>query len=77
MAIPQERIDNDFGYHAATPETGPMHDEVRQAFNALATRLNNLLPAAAGRETALVVTNLEQAMFWANAGIARHLAPLS
>lgn len=37
-----------------------------------AERISALMPEAAGREKALMLTNLEQTMFWANAGIARN-----
>lgn len=67
-------IKNRFGFHPATDETKPLHQEVRALFVETATKLNELVPA--GREQALVLTSLEEASFWANAGIARVLAPL-
>ena len=64
------RIENDFKYHpSATPETGGRHDVVRSILGSVAQNLAVNLPA--GRERALVLTKLEEAMFWAHAAIAR------
>lgn len=69
-----ERIDNDFAYHAATAETGPMHDEVRAHVKELAHYLIDTVPF--GREYSLMLTALQEAQMWANAAIACNLAPL-
>lgn len=69
-----DRINNDFGYHPATPQTGPMHDEVRARFKELAHWLTHFTPA--GREQLLMLTALQEAQMWANAAIACNLAPL-
>lgn len=61
---------NRFAFHPATEITGPLHNEVRDRIHALASILLDLIPP--GREAALVVTKLEETMFWANAAIARH-----
>lgn len=45
------------------------HETVRGALLNVALLLNALLPD--GREKNLMVTNLEYAMFWANASLAR------
>lgn len=45
------------------------HEAVRAICGAAAASLDEVLPE--GREKALVFTNLEQSMFWANAAIAR------
>lgn len=63
------RVLNDFKFHPATPTTGPKHDAVRAACLGLANTLLTIVPES--REQSLMLTNLEQAMFWANAGIAR------
>lgn len=63
---------NRFEFHPATEVTGPLHGEVRDRCYALALSLVELVPA--GREQSLLVTKIEEAMMWANAGIARHQA---
>ncbi|MGW4728839.1 Acb2/Tad1 domain-containing protein [Streptomyces shenzhenensis] len=65
-----EDIAHRFAFHAATTqEKRDEHTSVRQACRRLADELNERLPE--GREKALVVTKLEEVMFWANAAIAR------
>ena len=68
------RIDNDFGYHKATGETGPMHDAVRAHMKSIAHWLVDNTPA--GREQSLMLTALQEAQMWANAAIACKLSPL-
>ncbi|MFE2997990.1 hypothetical protein ACFXG4_23635 [Nocardia sp. NPDC059246] len=64
-------IDNRFDFHAATTEEKRMeHTSVRTACKTLAVKLDQDLPA--GREKSLAITKLEEAMFWANAAIARN-----
>lgn len=63
------RIENDFRYHPATEKTGPLHEKVRAELRGLADYLSTVVPE--GREQSLMLTKLEEAMFWANAGIAR------
>ena len=63
-------IENRFKYHPATEVTGPRHDAVRADLLRLAKKMQKDLPA--GREKSLVITKLEEAMFWANAAIARN-----
>lgn len=46
------------------------HQAVRNDLKMVAVSLDALLPE--GREKALALTKLEEAMFWANASIARH-----
>ncbi|TDZ91159.1 DUF7681 family protein [Mycobacteroides salmoniphilum] len=63
-------IDHRFAFHAATTEEKRAeHGSVREACKELAHKLDRDLPP--GREKALAVTKLEEAMFWANAAIAR------
>jgi len=69
----QARLDWDFGYHSPNPERGAQHDAMRKAVLELAIVVNNTLPEC--REKSLAITKLEEAMFWANAGIARSDRP--
>lgn len=63
-------IENRFAYHPATTTTGPKHDDVRAVLLRVALKMQRDLPD--GREKSLVLTKLEETMFWANAAIARH-----
>lgn len=58
-----------FQFHPATEQTGPQHDRVRFVCAEAAEALVRLVPP--GREASLAITALEEAMFWANAAIAR------
>ena len=64
------RIENDFAYHKPTPEKVIIHGEMRDKCKELALYLEKNVPA--GRELACALTNLEEVMMWANAGIARN-----
>ncbi|WP_407107872.1 hypothetical protein [Rhodococcus aetherivorans] len=67
-------INNRFDFHpATTAEKRGEHGSVREACKALAHALDARVPN--GREKALALTKLEEAMFWANAGIARAADP--
>jgi hypothetical protein len=67
-------IENRFRFHPpSTERRRRTHSSVRGACLALAEQLDALLPE--GREKALALTNLEQAMFWANAAVARQTEP--
>lgn len=63
------RINNDFKFHPATDITAPKHGEVRDICLTAALNLVELVPM--GREQSLMLTKLEEAMMWGNAGIAR------
>lgn len=63
-------LDNRFRYHSprgAARKT--QHERVRSACRALAEEFDQELPN--GREKAIVMTKIEEAMFWANAALAR------
>jgi hypothetical protein len=61
---------NRFQYHpAVTDERKKDHEMVRSNLMEIAAWLNVMLPE--GREKALAITKLEEAMFWANAAVAR------
>lgn len=66
-------MDHRFGFHAATTTEKKLeHSSVRAAFLSVSYKMDNDLPD--GREKALAITKLEEAMFWANAAIARNNA---
>jgi hypothetical protein len=64
-----EEIDNRFTYHRPHGEVVEMHEGARSQTRKLAEYMNEVLPE--GREKSLVITKLEEALFWANAAIAR------
>lgn len=56
-------------YPVDTEKRQKDHGFVRMSLEDVAHKLNETLPE--GREKSLVMTKLEEAMFWANAAIAR------
>lgn len=66
----RSRIGNDFKFHPATDVTGPQHASIRDIVRQTALELQSRTPL--GREQSLMLTHLEEAMFWANASIARN-----
>lgn len=58
-----------FAFHKANEVTTPIHEQIRNTLNATAQELNQVVPD--GREKSLMITHLEEAMMWANAGVAR------
>ncbi|MEV4966667.1 hypothetical protein AB0886_05285 [Streptomyces sp. NPDC024062] len=69
MATPAD-IAHRFAFHAATTdEKRDAHGSIRQACRRLADEVNEQVPD--GREKATALTKIEEAMFWANAALAR------
>ena len=66
----QRIIDNNFKYHAPTGTQQQRYEFIRAEAKALAE--NFLINCPDSREKSLAITNLEQAMMWANASIARN-----
>lgn len=62
-------IENNFVYHAPKPGQPEIYQAIREKAKELAYLMKASVPP--GREFALALTNLEQSVFWANAGIAR------
>ncbi|WP_032380945.1 Acb2/Tad1 domain-containing protein [Rhodococcoides fascians] len=63
-------LNNRFDFHpAGTTERATAHESVREGCKALAEFIDARVPN--GREKAHAITKIEEAMFWANAGIAR------
>ena len=65
-----EQIENNFTYHAPTGDQPERYVSLRNEAKALALHMVELCPPS--RELSLALTNLEQAIFWANAAIARN-----
>lgn len=58
-----------FGYHAPDADRKGRHEEVRGSIHLAASQIIELVPSSRERDTAL--ERLQEAMFWANAAIAR------
>ncbi|MGV2787690.1 hypothetical protein GNF98_18755 [Clostridium perfringens] len=65
-----EQIENNFSYHAPKPGQPEIYQEIRDKAKELAYLIDKLAPGS--REKSLAMPNLEQAVFWANAAIARN-----
>lgn len=64
-------IDDRFKYHKPTEEKAAMHEAVRSDIASISRYFEIQLPDS--RERSIAITKLEEAMFWANAAIARNL----
>lgn len=63
-------LKNRFAYHpATTQDRQDAHEDIRCEAYRLAAIIQNDIPD--GREKSLALTKVEEAMFWANAAIAR------
>ncbi|MGY1945322.1 Acb2/Tad1 domain-containing protein [Nocardia asiatica] len=62
-------IGHRFNYHPPSGDKITAHEQTRAACRELAHQFDRDLPP--GREKSLALTKLEEAMFWANAAIAR------
>jgi hypothetical protein len=70
------QIEHNFKYHPPVGNAEAAHTYVRRLCKELAQTLDTALPPNAGREKALAITKVEEAMMWACAGIARHSTPV-
>ena len=59
-----------FSYHPPNPTTVAKYGGMREFFKGLAEHIIDTTPES--REQSLALTHLEEAMFWANAAIARN-----
>lgn len=66
----REDIDNRFTHHAPSRDDVDKMKYIRGTIKQLAHDLNALVPDS--REKSLAITALEEAVMWANAGIARN-----
>ena len=69
-SIPSEELDDRFTYHKPSPAQQDYYSDIRVFAHDLADTVNKLVPHC--REKSLAMTKIEEAVFWANAGIARH-----
>lgn len=63
-------LENRFTYHAPKEGQPEKYTRLRETAKELAYLVEELTPKS--REQSLALTNLEQAVFWANAAIARN-----
>jgi hypothetical protein len=67
----QKDLAGRFDYHKPKNEAKEnAHETVRRILKVASYQINDLL--VEGREKALAITKLEEAMFWANASLARN-----
>ncbi len=66
----KDQIDNNFSYHAPKGDQQQRYELLRASAKHLALDINTHCPES--REKSLALTNLEQAVMWANAAIARN-----
>lgn len=71
MYEPLSLLRDRFSSHVLDAEGAAAVDAVRTALHQAALTIDSRIPPGAGRERAIVMTKLEEAMFWANAGISR------
>lgn len=64
------RIENAFTYHAPKEGQPEKYTQIREMGKDLAYLIKELVPDS--REKSLAMTKLEEAVMWANAGIARN-----
>lgn len=62
-------LDNRFDHHPPDEAKIKAHQNMRRVFRFAASAADQAMPDC--REKSLAMTALEEAMFWANAGIAR------
>lgn len=65
-----DAIENNFKYHAPMPGQPKRYEALRAKAKELARLIEDTCPHSRERSTAM--TNLEQAVMWANAAIARN-----
>jgi hypothetical protein len=70
LEFDQADLDNRFTYHYVKDDQPERYVELRNNAKDLAELICDLCPVS--RERSLAITNLEQAIFWANASIARN-----
>ena len=69
-ATMQDMIDNNFKYHAPKEGQPEIYEVIRAQAKELAMLVDYHCPNS--REKSLAMTSIEEAVMWANAGIARN-----
>jgi hypothetical protein len=69
MALDEQDLVRRFTYHPPSGDQPDRYEKIRGRGLDLARLVDGLVPD--GREKALAITAIEQAVMWANAGIAR------
>lgn len=64
-------LQNRFSYHVPTQDEIAKFVEIRKHALNVSALINSLCPES--REKSLAITKLEEAVFWANAAIARNM----
>lgn len=67
---PDPQIEKNFTYHPPQGNQGGRYNQLREKAKEFAYLIKELVPDS--REQSVALTNLETAVFWANAGIARN-----
>lgn len=65
-----EQLENNFTYHSPKPGQNEKYQQLRNRAKDLTYLIKELTPES--REQSVALTNLETAIFWANAAIARN-----
>lgn len=68
-------LDNNYMYHAPSENKQDKYHALRGNLKSVAKLITVLVPE--GREQSIALTKIEEAMFWANAGVARDVLPCS
>lgn len=63
-------IENNFSYHVPKEGQPAKYEAIRAKAKELAYLIDSVVPKS--REQSVAMTNLEQVVFWANAGLARN-----
>jgi len=66
----REDLKNRFTYHPPKDGQPALYEQIREEAHVYALLIQQECPAS--REKSLALTKLEEAVFWANAAIARH-----
>jgi hypothetical protein len=69
MAITTDELEIRFTYHKPEPNLGGLYEMLRTEAKNFAITITESTPES--REQSLAITALEEAVFWANAAIAR------